>query len=121
MSRYSEAWKPYESAMALAPAPKRDKGKEGTADLLRMLGSAAAPVGTAIGSGLGAIIGGGATGGIGAAPGAGIGGAIGGALGSGLGALAGYGAEQQTRDVDEAELERQARRQMLMQVLGGMR
>lgn len=120
MSRYSEAWKPYESAMSLAPAPKRDKGKEGTADLLRMLGSAAAPVGTAIGSGIGGLIGAGA-GGIGAVPGAGIGGAIGGALGSGLGAIAGYGAEQQTRDVDEAELERQARRQMLMQVLGGMR
>jgi outer membrane lipoprotein SlyB len=76
--------------------------------------------------GIGALAGGLPTGGIGAVPGAMLGGGIGGALGTGAGALMGMGAEQRAEPAIEEEearlrreMERQARSQAALDMLGG--
>jgi len=104
-------------------SPAKDKRREqgsGTADLMRMLGSAAPFLGTAAGTAIGAGVGS-LAGGIGAVPGAGIGSAIGSGLGMAAGSALGAGADMQTRPFEEEDAEREARRALYLQMLGAAR
>lgn len=108
------------SMRSAPPADPKRKEAEGRADLLRLLGSAAPIAGTAIGGIAGGLLGAGA-GGVGAIPGAAAGAGIGGGIGQGLAGLAGAGADQQTREFEEDDAEKNARRQLQMQILASAR
>lgn len=96
---------------------KRAEEASGSADLLRLLSSAAPIAGTAIGTAIGAAAGAPA-GGIGAIPGAAIGGAIGGGVGNLAGSALSSGADNQTREFEEKDLARRRRLEAIQRVAG---
>lgn len=110
------------------PSPEEQaKAKQGSAnaDLLRMLGSAAPVVGTALGGVAGGLLG--AAGGAALGPGGAAVGALGGAakgagIGSALGGLGGNAlngaADMQTRESEEKDIARRRKLEALQQVMG---
>lgn len=114
------------SSGAFGSEPEKPRQPTALEEFLRW-GSAAAPaVGTLAGAAIGGLAGGLPTAGAGAIPGAALGASLGGAAGMGAGSLMGMGAEKVAEGDTRAEearvrreLERQARAQAAMQMLGG--
>ncbi len=100
---------------------RRRRRSESGANLAQMLGNVAPLAGGALGAAAGGLIGGLTTGGAMALPGAAIGSSIGSALG-GVGKVAGdTAAAEGMRPFDEAEREREAKRQAAFALMSALR
>ena len=124
MSRYDAAYKGYSGiGKVKGPSSSEVAGGQrasGTADIMRLLASAAPGAGTAIGGIAGGLIGS-AAGGVGAIPGAGLGASIGGGLGQMAGGMLGSAADSQTKPYEDEAAKRDAKLQALMAVMGSRR